>query len=141
MKNLCWLRRDLRIHDHAALSKSLSQGETYVVFVFDSHILEKLKNKQDKRLTFIIDSLKEIESQLQKKGSSLLIRFGDPVEVIPSLAKELEVKNVFCNRDYEPYAKDRDTKVGKKLTALGIHQTIEAYGKRILQKRCLRKPG
>lgn len=121
MKNLCWLRRDLRIHDHAALSKALSLGETYLVFVFDSLILGKLKNKEDKRLTFIIDSLKEIETQVQKKGSSILIRYGDPVEIIPTLAMELEVKNVFCNRDYEPYAKERDTKVGKKLTALGIH--------------------
>lgn len=121
MKNLCWLRRDLRIHDHAALSKALSIGETYIVFVFDSLILGKLKNKEDKRLTFIIDSLKEIETQVQKKGSSILIRYGDPVEIIPTLAKELEVKNVFCNRDYEPYAKERDVKVGKKLTSLGIH--------------------
>ncbi len=121
MNNLCWLRRDLRLHDHSALSKALSTGETTVVFIFDSYILEKLKQKSDKRLTFIIDSLKEIEETLQKKGSSIIIRYGDPAEIIPNLAKDLQVKNVFCNRDYEPYAKDRDSKVGKKLTALGIN--------------------
>lgn len=36
MKNLCWVRRDLKLHDHAALSNALKSGETTVVFVFDS---------------------------------------------------------------------------------------------------------
>jgi deoxyribodipyrimidine photo-lyase len=119
MSNLCWLRRDLRLHDHAALAKAL-EDETTLVFVFDKCILDKLHDKHDRRLTFIYDSLKEIEGLANKKGSSVIIRYGDPVEEIPKLAQELKVKNVYCNRDYEPYAKERDLKVGKKLTALGI---------------------
>lgn len=120
MSNLCWIRRDLRLHDHAALSKALDDGETTLVFVFDPHILDKLSDKNDRRVTFIYQSLQEIETELQKKGSSLIIRYGNPEEEIPKLAQELKVKNVYCNRDYEPYAKERDTKVGKILTSLGI---------------------
>jgi deoxyribodipyrimidine photo-lyase len=121
MNNLCWIRRDLRLHDHAALAKALSTGETTVVFIFDKLILDKLIDKHDRRLTFIYESLKEIESEVQKKGSSLLIRYGDPVEEIPKLSQELKIKNVFCNRDYEPYAKERDSKVDKKLASLGVN--------------------
>jgi deoxyribodipyrimidine photo-lyase len=120
MSNLCWIRRDLRLHDHAALSMALKEDETTIVFIFDSLILDKLSDKNDKRLTFIYQSLQEIETELQRKGSSLLIRYGNPAVEIPKLAKELSVKKVFCNRDYEPYAKDRDTKVGKSLASLGI---------------------
>lgn len=120
MKTLCWIRRDLRLHDHAALSHALQEGEITVVFVFDSHILDKLKNKSDKRVTFIFESLQEIEKQLQKKGSSLLIRHGRPEEEIPKLAQELSVSKVFTNRDYEPYAKKRDELVAKKLKTLSI---------------------
>lgn len=119
MSNLCWIRRDLRLHDHAALSKAL-EGETTLVFIFDSYILDKLTDKNDKRLTFIYQSLCEIETELQKKGSSLIICYGKPEEEIPKLVQELKIKKVFCNRDYEPYAKERDTKVGKKLTSLGV---------------------
>lgn len=121
MSNLCWVRRDLRLHDHAALSKALQTGETTIVFVFDTLILDKLEDKNDKRLTFIYQSLQEMEAEVQKKGSSIVILYGDPVTEIPKLAKELKIKNVFCNRDYEPYAKERDTGVAKKLSALGIH--------------------
>lgn len=121
MTNLCWLRRDLRLHDHSALSKSLGSGETILVFIFDTKILEKLKDKSDRRITFIYQSLQEIEKELQKRGSSLIVRYGDPVEEIPKLAKEFKAENVFCNRDYEPYAKERDGKVQKKLDAMGVH--------------------
>ncbi len=120
MSTLCWVRRDLRLHDHAALSKALTESETTIVFVFDHLILGKLKDKHDKRLTFIMDSLKEMEATVTAHGSSIVILHGDPVEEIPRLASELGVKTVHCNRDYEPYAKDRDTKVGKRLLAQGI---------------------
>lgn len=121
MSTLCWLRRDLRLHDNAALSKALLDGETTLVFVFDSLILDKLSDKHDRRVTFIYQSLQEMEKELQKKNSSLIILYGDPVEEIPRLAQKLKVENVFCNRDYEPYAKERDLKVEKKLLIHGIH--------------------
>ena len=120
MKNLCWIRRDLRLHDHAALANALSDGETTLVFIFDINILNKLQNKSDKRVTFIIQSLQEIEIKLQTKNSSLVIRYGKPEEEIPRLCQELNIQNVFTNRDYEPYAKKRDELVSKKLKALNV---------------------
>jgi deoxyribodipyrimidine photo-lyase len=120
MKTLCWIRRDLRLHDHAALSCALSQGEAHIVFIFDSHILDKLKDKRDRRITFIHQSLVEMEKLLQKRGSSLHVLFGKPEDEIPRLARSLEVSAVYANRDYEPYAKERDQKVQKRLKALEI---------------------
>lgn len=120
MITLCWIRRDLRLHDHAALSAALASGETHLVFVFDPYILGPLEDKQDRRVTFIYRSLQEIEASLQKKGSSLHVVYGKPEEEIPRLARKLEVDSVFTNRDYEPYAKKRDEKVKKNLEKLGI---------------------
>lgn len=119
MQNMCWIRRDLRLHDHHSLSKALDAGETTLVFIFDSYILGKLE-KKDKRLTFIAQSLQDMEKVLQKKGSSIVIRYGKPEEEIPKLAEELKIDTVFTNRDYEPYAKKRDDLVSKKLKALKI---------------------
>lgn len=120
MANLCWIRRDLRLHDHTALSKALEDGETTIVFVFDTKILDKLKNKKDHRISFIYESLLEMEKEVHKHGSSILVRYGDPTEEIPALAKKLKVKKVFTNRDYEPYAKERDSKVKEHLKNEGI---------------------
>lgn len=122
MANLCWIRRDIRLHDHAALSHALEDGETTLVFVFDPHILDKLKNKEDRRVTFIYQSLQEMEKELQKKGSSIIIRYGKPEEEIPKLARDLKVDTVYSNRDYEPYAKERDEKVRKNLKNIKFEQ-------------------
>ncbi len=123
MLNICWMRRDLRLKDHAALSHSLNDGQTIVVFVFDTEILNLLTNKNDQRVSFIYDSLIEVEKELRKYDSSLYIAYGDPVVEIPRIAAEFEVRNVFCNRDYEPYAKKRDKEVEKKLQKAGINFT------------------
>lgn len=120
MKNLCWIRRDLRLNDHHALAEALESGETTLLFVFDRHILDQLPDKSDRRITFIMDSLKELEAEVHKHGSSLLVRYGDPETVVPQVAQELKVGSVFINRDYEPYAKERDSKVEKALARLGI---------------------
>ncbi len=121
MAHLCWLRRDLRLHDHAALAHSLAE-ETTLVFVFDRHILDRLADADDRRITFIYQSLVEVETELRKRGSSLVVLYGRPEDEIPKLAARLRVSKVFWNRDYEPYAKDRDAKVERKLRS----QNIEA---------------
>lgn len=111
-KSLCWLRRDLRLHDHNALSSALrAADETYVTFIFDEAILDKLHNKNDARIAMIMDSLKEIEQELKKHGSSLIVRFGNPVEIIPELMSELKIDGLYFNHDYEPYAKKRDAEI------------------------------
>src|SRR5690606_12527345 len=121
MKTLVWFRRDLRLHDHAALAYATKNSEeVYAVFVFDRHILGKLTDKKDSRLQFIHDSLIEMEETLQKNGSSIKICDGIPEEEIPRYAKELKVSAVYTNRDYEPYAKARDHKVAQNLKELGI---------------------
>jgi deoxyribodipyrimidine photo-lyase len=128
-RNLCWIRRDLRLHDHHALSQSLKNGdETFLVFIFDERILSKLKNKNDKRVTLIMESLEEIETQLLKSGSSLIVKYGDPKELIPAIAQELKVQALYYNRDYEPYAKTRDAHITKVLEKSGVEvQTFKDH--------------
>lgn len=120
-KNLVWIRRDLRLHDHHALSKALNTGPTQLVFIFDPNILEKLPHKEDRRVTFILESLIELETELRKHGASLLIEIGNPKEIILELHKKYQFQNLFFNRDYEPYAKTRDQEVEKLLNSKGVN--------------------
>jgi deoxyribodipyrimidine photo-lyase len=112
---LVWIRRDIRLHDHHALSRALKEhDEVFVCFIFDEVILNKLPD-QDKRLTFIHDGLQEIADTLESKDAGLLVRHGDPVREIPQLCKELKIDALYFNRDYEPYAKKRDKSVRETL--------------------------
>ena len=119
--SICWFRRDLRLNDHAALYHALKNSRpVQCVFVFDPEILDKLTDKQDRRVEFIWHSLHELNIHLQKLGSSLRVLHGNPVEVIPRLALELRAQAVFCNHDYEPDAVCRDAAVAAALAEAGI---------------------
>ena len=119
--SLVWLRRDLRLEDNTALSEAGKvSNKVAVVFVFDSQILNRLKNKSDARVSFIFESLKEINSLLEKQGSQLIVRYGNPVEEIPKLLKKMNFDALFLNEDYEIYAKLRDKKIENSLRKCDI---------------------
>lgn len=106
-----WFRRDLRLNDNTALTKALrNHKNVQPIFIFDTNIIEELP-KDDARITFIWESLKKINLQLNEFGSSLLIKKGDPLAVWEGLINNHTVEAVYTNRDYEPYALKRDKAV------------------------------
>jgi len=119
--NICWLRRDLRIEDNAALYHAL-KGECPVllVFIFDTNILADLNDKKDARVTFIYQQLQRIEDELQNKGSSILIKYGSPEKAWAEILSEYTVMNVYTNHDYEPYAAERDDTLAEYLRSESI---------------------
>jgi deoxyribodipyrimidine photo-lyase len=106
-----WFRRDLRLEDNIALYYALKSDNVVLpVFIFDEEILDKLP-KDDARVSFIYSALQEVDNQLKKIGSSLLIKKGNPIEVWNALASEFNISRVYTNKDYEPYAIKRDAEV------------------------------
>ena len=117
----CWFRRDLRIDDHAALFHALKEHKrVYCAFVFDTDILDALTKKEDRRIEFIWHSVVELNQELNKHDGELIVRHGRAVDEIPRLAAELEVRAVYANHDYEPFAISRDQKVATALAENGI---------------------
>jgi deoxyribodipyrimidine photo-lyase len=107
--SICWLRRDLCLKDNAALYHALKgKYPVLVLFIFDKSILKKLDHKSDARITFIYQTLLDIQEQLKEKGSSLLVKFDTPEKAWPTILNEYNVKGVYANNDYEPYATKRD---------------------------------
>lgn len=120
-KSLVWFRRDLRDYDHAALYHALkSSRNVYCAFVFDTEILDKLADKQDRRVEFIWESVKELKSTLQEKCGDLIVLHGNAKHEIPKLAKTLQINAVFTNHDYEPEAIARDAHVRDQLKSENI---------------------
>jgi deoxyribodipyrimidine photo-lyase len=128
-KALVWLRRDLRLYDNAALSHALKDSkQVWLTFIFDIDILKPLLKgeldakglKHDRRVDFIWQGLKQIDSQLRQLGGGLIVRFGKPTDCIPQIAKELGVETIFTNHDYEPSAIARDEAVKNLLSKQGV---------------------
>jgi deoxyribodipyrimidine photo-lyase len=114
---LVWLRRDLRLHDHAALALALRQADRIACcFVFDRDILDPLP-RRDRRVVFIRETLVEIERGLKAEGGSLWVSHARPEEAIPALARKLGASIVVAAHDYEPSAIARDRAVAARLAA------------------------
>ena len=120
-RSIFWFRRDLRLEDNSGLFHALDKSnETICVFIFDENILNKLEEKTDKRVQFIHQELEKINLHLKKYHSALIVKYGDPEKIIPKLAKEQNVNAVFTNKDYEPYAINRDSQVAEHLKSNNI---------------------
>ena len=114
-----WLRRDLRLHDNHALYQALrSELPVIPIFIFDRNILEELP-RDDARVTFIHDTLNTLKQDLSKHGSDLKVYYGDPIEIYKEILSAYQVKVIYSNRDYEPYALTRDKKVRRLIEAEG----------------------
>ncbi len=111
-----WFRRDLRLHDNHGLWAALSKGMPVLpLFIFDTNILDKLTENADARVQFIHQQLQKLNEQLLAHGSSVLIQHGKPTEVFRQLVETYKPAAVFTNRDYEPYARERDQAVEQLL--------------------------
>ncbi|WP_282111471.1 cryptochrome/photolyase family protein [Maribacter stanieri] len=119
--SIFWFRRDLRLDDNVGFLEAL-KGDYPVlpIFIFDEEILSKLP-EDDARVTFIHDTLQTMRNELQKEhNSSLAMYYGKPMDILKNLTEEYEVMSLYTNRDYEPYAKERDEKVSEFLNENNI---------------------
>jgi len=107
-----WFRRDLRVEDNHGFYRALKDSPPVLpLFIFDPVILDKLTDKQDKRVAFIHQLVAQLSAEFRKWGSSLYVVYGEPVAVFERLLTEANVGSVVTNHDFEPDAIERDNKV------------------------------
>jgi deoxyribodipyrimidine photo-lyase len=118
--NVFWIRRDIRLMDNVGFSQALkSDLPVLPIFIFDKQILDELP-EDDARVNFIHDELSGMNDSLQKDGKGIRGYYGNPTECLEQLLKEFEVNALYTNRDYEPYALNRDKKVAEFLSAKNV---------------------
>src|SRR5215211_1860818 len=110
---LLWFRRDLRLADHPALLAARDaagdDGSVLPVFVVDDRLWRPSGNP---RRRFLLDCLADLGGQT---GGALVLRHGDPVTVIPELARETGASSVHIAADAGPYGRTRDDAVAGAL--------------------------
>jgi deoxyribodipyrimidine photo-lyase len=121
-----WIRRDLRLTDNQALNAALSHAEQIVpVFILDLSLLSSLY-VGPKRLAFLLEGLRRLDSDLQARGSYLVVRRGDPRDELDALLAETGAEDIFAEEDFSPYARRRDAHIGEELplrwvSGLSVH--------------------
>jgi deoxyribodipyrimidine photo-lyase len=104
---LVWFRNDLRIHDNEILSEAVRKADKVLpVYVFDPFYFKPTATGAAKtssfRARFLLESIADLRHNLQKLGADLIIRTGDPAEVLPQLAEQYLINEVYHHREVAP---------------------------------------
>lgn len=121
---IVWFRNDQRLHDHEALSRALEQaGEIIPVYCVDPRHFEETPYGFPKtgpfRAKFLSESLTELRSRLQEKGSDLLILHGKPETEIADLADRTGAFRVFAHKEVAEEELQVEEALEKKLFESG----------------------
>ncbi len=111
---IVWLRRDLRLADHAALTAAARIGPVLPVYVLDDHTPRHRRMGAASRW-WLHHSLVSLDADLRKLGSRLILRRGKSHEVLAALRRETGARTVHALRHYEPWWRNAERAVGKAL--------------------------
>lgn len=114
-------RRALRLEDNTGLLRALEFSKMVIpCFIFDKRQVGENPFKSQNSLQFLICSLKELDFELRKKGSKLYLFYGIQDEILEKLLATEKIEAVFCNRDYTPFAVQRDKKIKNNCEQIGV---------------------
>lgn len=117
---ITWFRRDLRVHDHPALTAAVEGADAVIpVFVVDDGLLGG-RFASPNRAWFMRESVVALGEALAERGAPLRILRGRPADVLPAFAREVGATDVYVTRDATPYGRRRDREVAERLGAAGI---------------------
>lgn len=113
-----WFRRDLRITGNPGLIKNWKRNEGRVVglFSFDRTFLDR-SDFSPNRFQFFLKTLRALQENMQARGGDLLVLNQSPEDAFLYLLKNLSDRPqlITWNRDYEPFARGRDTRIANLL--------------------------
>jgi len=110
MRNIWWIRRDIRLRDQESLRAAASSGEVVPLFILDPALIRRAPAR---RLGFMLANLDALNVELRKRGSRLIVRAGRPAQILPQIASEIRADAVFAEEDFSPYARRRDAAVAR----------------------------
>ncbi|MGZ8190600.1 MAG: cryptochrome/photolyase family protein [Methylococcaceae bacterium] len=114
-------RRDLRLYDNTALNEAMQLSRQVIpCFIFDPRQIEAHPYQSKPGLQFMLQSISDLQQQLQVTGGKLELYHASPELVIRSLYEQQHILSVFINRDYTPFSRRRDYELAELCQQLGI---------------------
>jgi deoxyribodipyrimidine photo-lyase len=130
MTSIWWIRRDLRLTDNLALHSALQAGSVIPTFILDP----AFDKSSPRRENFLYEGLSNLDIELKKRDSYLVIRKGKPIDVLRDLFDETKSETIFAEEDFTPYARKRDTLIHHILPLSLIHGQTVHHPKQVLKQ-------
>jgi deoxyribodipyrimidine photo-lyase len=107
-----WFKRDLRVHDHAALVEACTRGQVVALYVYEPELLMQ-PDAAMQHVAFANECLVDLQHQLAACGIPLVTRVGRMPEVLQTLRREVEIAGLWSHEETGNAASYlRDKRVG-----------------------------
>jgi deoxyribodipyrimidine photo-lyase len=121
-RSIVWIRNDLRLADNPALHAAVAAADEVVaVYILDQGVGAASR-------WWLHHSLTALGRDLAARGGALVLRRGDPREIIPALARAVGAASVHAGRSFEPAwrAADRDIDAALKTAGIAFKRHLSA---------------
>ncbi|MFN5256601.1 MAG: deoxyribodipyrimidine photo-lyase, partial [Limnohabitans sp.] len=120
---LVWFKRDLRLHDHAALAHAAHQGPVLCLYIVEPELWAQ-PDAALQHFEFVRESLTELHHELQALGGSLQVRVGPAVQVLAALHAQAPFAELVAHEETgNAFTYARDLQVGAWCQSVGVGWT------------------
>ena len=97
--NIVWLKRDLRLTDHAPLHfASIQRIPVVLLYILDTHVLNDA-HYDARHWQFVRDSLVDVGRRLKLSNNCINVLQGDTVEILKTIAERYTVVNLLSYQE------------------------------------------
>jgi len=112
--SIVWFKTDLRLSDNKVITEAIQESDEIIpVYIFDDNDFIKTSFETTKtgsiRLQFILESLIDLNQQLNQLGSRLIVLKGNTTELMIELIKKYSVSKIYCKQEVAFEEKERLT--------------------------------
>jgi len=125
--SLVWFKRDLRLHDHAALTLAAARGPVVCLYVIEP-AMWAVQDASNQHYQFLLESLLELDAALARRGGRLHVAVGDVVDILDELHRQLPFADLFAHEETgNDISYQRDLAVGRwcQTHQVGWHENAQ----------------
>ena len=116
-----WHQRDLRLRDNRGLAAAAADDTVVPVFVVDPEVRTVVGDRQ---WAFWMHGLRLLRGAYRERGSDLLVRTGDPVTALSTVADEYDADRVYYNEHYRPVRRERQRAVDEAVPTEAVTDLV-----------------
>ena len=121
MRSLVLFTRDLRLHDHPALTAACRRGDEVVpLFVLDPTLTDRSANRH----RFLLECLADLDRELGIRGGRLVVRRGEPAEQAVTLAAGSGCDEIHATADVGAIGRRRERALADRCAAAGVQLVL-----------------
>ncbi len=126
--HVIWFKRDLRVHDHAALAAAAASGAPVLpLYIFEPEYWS-LPEHSRRQFEFVTESLSELDAALKARGAGLVVRTGDALSVLGELHRRHAIAAIHAHEETGlqwTYERDKAVRRWARNAGISVREQVQ----------------